>query len=55
MDLSHHRTCEIVGLFYVAHELESGSYERTEGAPLACRRIRWVYLKAAIKDLLEAA
>jgi hypothetical protein len=33
-----------VGLPYIPHELESGSYECTESAPLAYFRIRWVYL-----------
>ena len=36
--------CQIVGLLYIPDELESGSYQCTERAPLACRRIRWVYL-----------
>ena len=45
-DFSRHRICEIVGLFQIAQKLESSSYECTESAPLACCRIRWVYLKA---------
>ena len=38
--------CKTVGLFYIAHEFECSSYQSTEGAPLACRRICWVYLPA---------
>jgi hypothetical protein len=43
-DLARGHNCQIVGLLYIPDELESGSYECTESAPLACCRIRWVYL-----------
>ena len=46
-DLSCDCFRKIVGLFQVAHEFERGSYQSTEGAPLARYRIRWVYLPAA--------
>jgi hypothetical protein len=43
-DLTRGDNCQIVGLLYIPDELESGGHERTESAPLACGRIRWVYL-----------
>jgi hypothetical protein len=43
-DLARGDNCEVVGLLYIPDELESGGHERTESAPLAYCRIRWVYL-----------
>jgi hypothetical protein len=36
-----------VGLFRVTHELEGGSYQGSERAPLARRQVCWIYLPAA--------